>query len=162
MGRCPRAAAISGVMRHGTLAYRAGTRVSRDVVGSSGRATVARPAGDGAGAARGLGPGCTERRSLRLSYRSNCAFPSRCRPGGVGRNPPASLRGTMENGSTGQMRSSNPPPGWRGGCAKAHRSRPSGPTARKDAVGVYTNRRKWPLDVGLGHLCTLLRASCVG
>ena len=52
MGRRPRAAAISGVMRHGTLAYRAGTCVGRDVVGSSGRATVARPAGDGAGAAR--------------------------------------------------------------------------------------------------------------
>ena len=31
------------------------------------------------------------------------------RPGGVGQ-PPARLRGTMENASTGQMRSSNPPP----------------------------------------------------
>ena len=78
-------------------------------------------------------------------------------PGRRRAQPPASLRGTMENSSTGQMRSSNPPPGWRGVCAKARRSRPSGPTARKDAVGVYTNRRKWPLDAGLGHLCTLLR-----
>ena len=55
-------------------------------------------------------------------------------PGRRRAQPPASLRGTMENGSTGQMRSSNPPPGWRGVCAKARRSRPSGPTARKDAV----------------------------
>ena len=38
---------------------------------------------------------------MRLSVTSR-------RPGGVGQ-PPARLRGTMENGSTGQMRSSNPP-----------------------------------------------------
>ena len=31
-------------------------------------------------------------------------------PGRRGTQPPASLRGTMENGSTGQTRSSNPPP----------------------------------------------------
>ena len=36
-----------------------------------------------------------------------------------GTQPPASLRGTMENGPTGQMRSSNPPPGCGGGCAGA-------------------------------------------
>ena len=30
----------------------------------------------------------TERRSLRLPRRAECAFPSRRRPGGVGRNPP--------------------------------------------------------------------------
>ena len=30
------------------------------------------------------------------------------------RNPPASLRGTMKSGPTGQMRSSNPPPGCGG------------------------------------------------
>ena len=44
------------------------------------------------------------------------------RPGGVGQ-PPARLRGTMENGSTGQMRSSNPPPGCGAGCAGVRRSR---------------------------------------
>ena len=56
----------------------------------------------------------TERRSLRLPRRAECAFPLHCRPGGVGRNPPASLRGTMKSGPTGQMRPGNPPPGCRG------------------------------------------------
>ena len=44
------------------------------------------------------------------------------RPGGVGQ-PPARLRGTMENGSTGQMRSSNPPPACGAGCTRVRRSR---------------------------------------
>ena len=57
----------------------------------------------------------TKRRSLRLPCCAECAFPLRRRPGGAGRNPPASLRGTMESGSTGQMRSSNPPARLRGG-----------------------------------------------
>ena len=65
---------------------------------------------------------------------AECAFPSRRRPGGVGRKPPASLRGTMESGPTGQTCSSNPPPGWRGGCARVRRPRPAGPASRKSAV----------------------------
>ena len=77
MGRRPRAAAVSGAMRHGALTY--------------GRAAAARPAGDGVGAAEEGRSSLTE-----------------------GRNPPASLRGTMESGPTGQMRSSNPPPGCGG------------------------------------------------
>ena len=56
----------------------------------------------------------TERRSLKPPRRADCAFPLHYRPGGVGRNPPASLRGTMKSGPTGQMRSSNPPPGCGG------------------------------------------------
>ena len=68
---------------------------------------------------------------MRLSVTSR-------RPGGVGQ-PPARLRGTMENGSTGQMRSSNPPPDCGADCArvrgsrfgvwphgKAHSARPAG------------------------------------
>ena len=35
-----------------------------------------------------LGPDCTEKRSLRLPRRAECAFPSRRRPGGAGPNPP--------------------------------------------------------------------------
>ena len=42
------------------------------------------------------------RRRVRLSVTSP--------PGRRGTKPPASLRGTMESGPTGQMRSSNPPP----------------------------------------------------
>ena len=37
---------------------------------------------------RTLGGGLTEKRSLRFSDRANCAFPSHCRPRGVGRNHP--------------------------------------------------------------------------
>ena len=68
---------------------------------------------------------------MRFSVTSRC-------PGGVGQ-PPARLRGTMENASTGQMRSSNPPPACGAGCArvrgsrfgvwphgKAHSARPAG------------------------------------
>ena len=44
------------------------------------------------------------------------------RPGGVGQ-PPARLRGTMENGPTGQMRSSNHPPACGAGCARVRKSR---------------------------------------
>ena len=53
MGRQLRASAVSGDMRHKALPHGTGTRVSRDVAGDSGRAAVARPAGDGAGTARG-------------------------------------------------------------------------------------------------------------
>ena len=52
---------------------------------------------------------------MRLSVTSR-------RPGGVGQ-PPARLRGTMENASTGQMRSSNHPPACGAGCASVRRSR---------------------------------------
>ena len=52
---------------------------------------------------------------MRLSVTSR-------RPVGVGQ-PPARLRGTMENGSTGQMRSSNPPPACGAACARVRRSR---------------------------------------
>ena len=52
---------------------------------------------------------------MRLSVTSR-------RPGGVGQ-PPARLRGTMKNASTGQMRSSNPPPACGAACARVRRSR---------------------------------------
>ncbi len=61
-----------------------------------------------------------------------CAFPSRCGAREVWGNPPARLRGTMENASTGQMRSSNPPPGCGAACARVRRSRfESGLTERR-------------------------------
>ena len=127
------------------------------------------PPGCGGGLRRGpagvgLGPDCTEKRSLRvgphgkaqcawlLAYRMRllvrradrvrfsvrgyhqsalfrdpgypeCAFPSHHRPGGVGCDPPARLRGTMKSGSTGQMRSGNPPPGCGGGRARGRKPR---------------------------------------
>ena len=52
----------------------------------------------------------TQSRTLRFSDRTDCAFLSHRGAREVWGNPPASLRGTMENASTGQTRSSNPPP----------------------------------------------------
>ena len=54
-------------------------------------------------------------------------------PGRRGAQPPARLRGTMENGSTGQMRSGNPPPSC-GGVAPGPAGLGLGPAAQKDAV----------------------------
>ena len=98
------------------------------------RCNTARPQGTAPGlrrrAARGPAEGrllvrrLTKRRSLRLPCCAECAFPLHHHPGGVGRNPPASLRGTMESGSTGQMRSSNPPPGCGGVAPGTRRPRP--------------------------------------
>ena len=50
---------------------------------------------------------------------------------------------------------------WVGGCVTAPTAWASphwrrGPHRQCDDAGVYTNRWKWPLDVVLGHLCTLL------
>ena len=121
------------------------------------RCNTARPAGDSAGATKkgrtcGLKEGrllvrrLTKRRSLRLPCCAECAFPLHHRPGGVGRNPPASLRGTMESGSTGQMRSSNPPPGCGGGCAGDPQAPAWGLTARKSAVWAegLADGAPWP------------------
>ena len=55
------------------------------------------------------------------------------RPGGV-EQPPARLRGTMENGPTGQMRSSNPPARLRGGLRQDPQISVWSLTSRKDAV----------------------------
>ena len=46
------------------------------------------PARSGLTEGRILARRLTERRSLRLPRRAECAFPLHCRPGGVGRNPP--------------------------------------------------------------------------
>ena len=75
------------------------------------------------GKAHSGGGTLTERRSLGDSAIAECAFPSRRRRlGGVGQ-PPARLRGAMENASTGQMRPHNPPPGCGAGCARVRKSR---------------------------------------
>ena len=46
---------------------------------------------------------------------------------GGGAQPPASLRGTMENGPTGQMRSGNPPARLRGGLRRGPQASAGGP-----------------------------------
>ena len=76
-----------------------------------------------------------ERRGLRFLRRADCAFPSHHRPGGRGAQPPARLRGTMESGSTGQTRSSNPRQAAGGGCAGARRPRPGARPHEKTQSG---------------------------
>ena len=56
------------------------------------------------------------------------------RPGGV-EQPPARLRGTMENGSTGQMRSGNPPPGCGGVAPETRTPRPEAWPHKKTQSG---------------------------
>ena len=57
-------------------------------------------------------------------------------PGRRGTKPPASLRGTMENGPTGQMRSGNPPPGC-GGVAPETRRPWAGTRPHGKAQSVF-------------------------
>ena len=80
--------------------------------------------------------------------RLECAFPSRRGAREVWGNPPARLRGTMENASTGQMRSSNHPPACGAGCARVRRSlfgvRPHGKAHSAQPVGsecAFPSRR---------------------
>ena len=64
---------------------------------------------------RSLARRLTERRSLRLPRRADCAFPSRRRPGSAGRNPPASLRGTISTTFAQLARKTRYPGIWRAG-----------------------------------------------
>ena len=104
----------------------AGTRASRDVAGGGGRATVARSG------LRGTAPRPQRRSRVRPCGgahpgptphgKAQSAAPTSRRmrlsvtlpPGRRGTQPPVSLRGTMGSGPTGQMCSSNPPPGCGG------------------------------------------------
>ena len=130
MGRCPRAAAISGVMRHGTLAYRAGTRVSRDVVGSSGRATVARPAGDGAGAARAASrrgaswPDASRKGAVCGSHVAQNALFRHVAAREAWGATPRQPAGHYEKWPNWANASGQPPARLRGGCAGTCRPRP--------------------------------------
>ena len=70
-------------------------------------------------------PAAPASRRLRLSVTSP--------PGRRGTKPPASLRGTRESGSTGQTRSSTPPPAC-GGVRRGPQASAWGLAARKGAV----------------------------
>ena len=97
-----------------------------------------------------------ERRSLRAvpHGKAQSAAPASRRmrfsvtspPGRRGTKPPASLRGTMENGPTGQTRSGNPPPGCGGGAPGTRRPRSGAPPS---CGGVAPGTRRpqpvaWP------------------
>ena len=87
------------------------------------RVTVAKPAGDGAGAARGPVEGrnlprrLTKRCSLRLPCCAECAFPLRRRPGGVGHNPPPACGALWKMAQLGKRARATPRQAA-GGCAE--------------------------------------------
>ena len=60
-----------------------------------------------------LGPTPHEKAQSAASASHRMRFSVTSPPGRRGARPPASLRGTMESGPTGQTCSSNHPPGWR-------------------------------------------------
>ena len=129
MGRRPRAAAVSGAMRHEALTY--------------GRAAAARPAGDGVGAAvegraasrRGASwPDASRRGAVCGSHvAQNALFRHVAAREAWGATPrqPAGHYGEWPNWANALEQ---PPARLRGGCAGARRPRPAGPTARKGAV----------------------------
>ena len=61
-----------------------------------------------------LGPTPHEKAQSAAPTSHRMRFSVTSPPGRRGARPPASLRGTMESGPTGQTCSSNHPPGWRG------------------------------------------------
>ena len=129
MGRRPRAAAVSGAMRHEALTY--------------GRAAAARPAGDGVGAAvegraasrRGASwPDASRRGAVCGSHvAQNALFRHVAAREAWGATPrqPAGHYGEWPNWANALEQ---PPARLRGGCAGARRPRPAGPTTRKGAV----------------------------
>ena len=151
-------------MRHEVLTHRGGDvrqprrrgrRRARD-------GCQARPAGDSAGAAeedraalrRGASwPDASRKGAVCGSHIAQTApFRHVAARGGRGAQPPASLRGTMKSGPTGQMRSSNPPPGCGGGLRQGRpgrRARPHGKT-------------QWECtQIGENGLLTLVWGICV-
>ena len=66
----------------------------------------------------------TERRSLRFPRRADCAFRSRRRPGGVGRNPPPACGALWEVAQLGKCVRATPPPGCGGVAPGIRRPRP--------------------------------------
>ena len=127
----------------------AGTRVSRDVAGG-GCATVARPD------LRGTAPGLRRRAARPCGGaqlgstphgKAQSAAPTSRRlrfsitlpPGRRGAQPPRQPAGHYGKWANWANALEQPPARLRGGCAGACRPRPSGPTAWKDAVGVYTD-----------------------
>ena len=104
------------------------------------RMTVAKPAGDGAGAARGPVEGrnlprrLTKRCSLRLPCCAECAFPLRRRPGGVGHNPPPACGALWKMAQLGKRARATPRQAAGGGCAGEPQASAWGPASRKGAV----------------------------
>ena len=144
MGRCLRAAAVFGVMRHEALTHRGGDARQprrhgrRRARGGRQTRRGRRPDREGEHAcgltvrhipARRL----TERRSLRLPRRAECAFSSHHRPGDAGPNPPPACGALWEVPQLGKCVRATPRQAA-GGLRRGPQASAWGLTARKDAV----------------------------
>ena len=92
------------------------------------------PARSGLTEGRILARRLTERRSLRLPRRAECAFPLHHRPGGVGRNPPPACGALWRMAQLGK-RARTIPRQAAGGCAGARRPQPGAWPRRKAQSG---------------------------
>ena len=92
------------------------------------------PARSGLTEGRILARRLTERRSLRLPRRAECAFPLHCRPGGVGRNPPPGCGALWRVAQLGKCARATPPARLRGGLRWDLQAPAWGLIARKGAV----------------------------
>ena len=125
------------------------------------------PARSGLTEGRILARRLTERRSLRLPRRAECAFPLHCRPGGVGRNPPPACGALWRVAQLGKCARATPRQAA-GGLRRGPQASAWGPTARKGAVwaeGLADGapwakpRHHQAASCGL-RMCRELRLSC--
>ena len=134
------------------------------------RVTVAKPAGDGAGAARGPAEGriparrLTKRRSLRLPCCAECAFPLRrggiagtecafplCRrPGGVGHNPPPACGALWKVAQLGKRARATPRQAG-GGLRRGPAGLGLGPGASRKSAAWAEGLAESAPRVGPGH-----------
>ncbi len=148
MGRRPRAASVSGDMRHKALPHGGGDarqprRRGRQRARSGRQARRGRcrsregERAYGPTEGRSLTRRLTERRSLRSPRRAECAFPSHHRPGDAGPNRPPACGALWKMAQLGK-------------CARA--------TPRQAAGGL----RRRPAGLGLGPGRTERRSLCFG
>ena len=187
MGRRPRAASVSGDMRHKALPHGGGDARTQPSIHEhednpnprGGDARQPRRRGrqrarSGRQARRGTAPGPRGKARVRPHGgahpgptphgKAHSAAPASRRmrfsvtlpPGRRGTKPPASLRGTMENASTGQMRSGNPPPGCGGVAPGTRRPRPGArPHGKAQSVFWFNKNCAVPIWEPDGLPCTI-------
>ena len=146
MGRCLRAVSVSGDMRHEALIHRGGDARQPRRHGRR-RARGGRQTRRGRRRDREGERACglmerriparrlTERRSLRLPRRAECAFPSRRGAREVWDNPPPGCGALWKEAQLGKCARATPPPACGAGCTGARRPRPGAPPHKKTQSG---------------------------
>ena len=146
MGRCLRAAAVFGVMRHEALTHRGGDARQPRRHGRrrarGGRQTRRGRRRDheeehacGLTARRIPARRLTERRSLRLPRRADCAFPSRRGAREVWDNPPPGCGALWEVAQLGKCVQATPRQAAGGVVPETRRPRPGAPPHKKTQSG---------------------------